>query len=128
MPLYRSEEDVKREVKKILNTHGWMYWMPPGSAFGKVNVDFNALRRGVFLAIETKYRENRPTPLQKKFLISVRMESGLGFWFNEVGIGCFRLFMEAFDRLENGKERDEDETIILNTKIQLMKGLIQVGK
>ena len=51
----KSEADVKREVKKLLNKYDWFYWMPAGSAYGNNNVDFNCLKNGFFLAIETKF-------------------------------------------------------------------------
>ena len=51
-----SESDVKKYVKKILDDHGWKWWMPPANGFGQAGIsDFNALRSGVFLAVETKF-------------------------------------------------------------------------
>jgi len=72
----KSEADVKREVKKLLNKHEWFYWMPAGSAFGKNNVDFNCLKNGKFLAIETKFGKNAPTINQNKFIANVETYGG----------------------------------------------------
>ncbi len=94
---YLKEADVKAEVKKILNQHEWYWWMPPANGYGKPNVDFNALRDGVFLAIETKFGTNRCTPLQMGFLSSISAESGMGFVVTEKTIEDFRTWCEKFD-------------------------------
>lgn len=75
-PTYKSEADVKKEVKRLLTEHKWMYWMPPGSAFGQSTVDFHALKDGAFMAIETKFGANTATALQLKHLRAVRDNGG----------------------------------------------------
>lgn len=73
-----NEAGVKREVKKLLTKYGWYYWMPPSNAFGRAGIaDFNAVRGGRFLAIETKFGSNKPTPLQRRFLDSIAEHGGL---------------------------------------------------
>ena len=60
---FLTEKDVKAEVKKLLNAHDWFWWMPPANGFGKAGIsDFNALKKGVFLAVETKFGSKKPTP------------------------------------------------------------------
>lgn len=98
MRTYIREADVKAEVKKILNQHGWFWWMPPANGFGKSNVDFNALRGGVFMAIETKFGKNKCTPLQLGYLSSIFKEDGFGFVVTEKTLDSFRQWMAAFDR------------------------------
>lgn len=104
-----NEGDVKAEVKKIFNTHGWFWWMPPANGFGKSNVDFNAIRGGVFVAIETKFGKNKCTPLQLGFLSSITKEDGYGFVVTEKNLDQFRAFMETFDR--SAKAMMSGETI-----------------
>lgn len=78
------EKDVKARVNKLLDKYSWFHWMPPSNAFGKAGIaDINAVKYGLFLAIETKVGKGRATPLQKRFLASVREHSGFAFEVNE---------------------------------------------
>ena len=118
MRKYENEGDVKREVKKILNAHDWFWWMPPANGFGKSNVDFNALRGGVFMAVETKYDKRKCTPLQLAYLSSITKEDGFGFVVTEKNIEHFRTWMQAFDRaaqamMAGTKVADEDGAAML---------------
>lgn len=116
----KNEKDVKREVKKLLDKHNWFWWMPPANGFGKVGVaDFNAIRGGVFLAIETKFGKNKPTVHQSAFLTSIQAEDGFGFVVNEDRIEWLRQWMDAFDRAtvaasKNEKPAAEDGATLLN--------------
>jgi hypothetical protein len=92
-----SEKGVKHAVKKLLDQHGWFWWMPPANGFGKVGVsDFNALKHGVFLTIETKFGSNKPTVHQRAFLESVQAESGFAFVVNETNIDQLEIFLKNF--------------------------------
>ena len=86
---YLKEENVKAEVKKLLTQHGWMWWMPPANGYGKRNVDFNALRAGTFLAIETKFGSNQMTVNQRKFFRDVLDQGGKVYEVNEKNIETF---------------------------------------
>jgi hypothetical protein len=78
------ERDVKRKVRSLLDAAGWFNWMPPSNAYGKSGIaDINAVKDGMFLAIETKVGSNRPTPQQRAFLQAVRAHGGLAFVVNE---------------------------------------------
>lgn len=92
-----SEADVKREVKKLLNKYGWRWWMPAGSAYGKNNVDFNALKYGKFLAIETKWDGNTPTKNQQDFLDETDKYGGYSFVINENNLNILKEFLESID-------------------------------
>lgn len=95
----KNEKDVKKAVKKLLDKHGWFYWMPPANGFGRIGVaDFNALRGGVFLAIETKFGTNQPTVHQRAYLSSIMAEDGFGFVVNEKRLDCLAKWMDAFDK------------------------------
>lgn len=73
---YSRESDVKAEVRRLLTNDGWYWWMPPANGFGKSNVDFNALKWGRFLAVETKFGTNKPTAMQKQYLNEVSKQQG----------------------------------------------------
>lgn len=103
-----KEADVKAEVKKLLKKHNWFWWMPPMNGYGQSGVaDFNALRAGVFLAIETKFGNNRPTPLQKGYLQSITAEGGFGFVVNDKNLEWFAGWLERFDTAAQAVERGE---------------------
>lgn len=116
----KNEKDVKREVKKLLEKHKWFWWMPPANGFGKVGVaDFNAIRGGVFVAVETKFGKNKPTVHQCAYLNSIAYEDGFGFVVNEDRLEWFKQWMEAFDRAtlaasKNEKPTAEDGATMLN--------------
>jgi hypothetical protein len=96
-PKYRNEADVKRDVKKLLDKHNWFWWMPSANAFGKSGAsDFMALKSGVFMAIETKFENNTPTPMQLGFLNSVAAEDGFAFVVTEKRIEWLGVFLDAF--------------------------------
>lgn len=96
---YQKEADVKAEVKKLLNKHQWFWWMPPANGFGKAGVsDFNAIRDGVFLAVETKFAGNRPTAMQVAFMNSITKSGGIALVVNEKNIEIFAKWLETFDR------------------------------
>ena len=82
--MIHNEAGVKAAVKKILKTHGWFVWMPPANAFGKAGIaDIHALKDGVFLAVETKFGNNKPSKLQSAFLGAVDQHGGKALVVNE---------------------------------------------
>lgn len=96
---YLKEADVKAEIKKLLNKHKWFWWMPPANGFGASGTsDFNALRDGVFMAVEAKFGSNKPTPLQVGYLNSVTAAGGMAFVVNEKRLELFAKWLDAFDR------------------------------
>jgi hypothetical protein len=118
--VYKNEKDVKKEVKRLLETHGWFWWMPPANGFGRVGIsDINALRDGVFLAVEAKFGYNKPTPQQRAFLQSITSQSAFGFVVNEKTVGSLQVWLEAFDRArdcasQGTKVLDDDGAAMLN--------------
>lgn len=125
---YTKEADVKAEVKKLLKAHNWFYWMPPMNGYGQSGVaDFNALRAGVFLAVETKFGSNKPSPMQKAYLQSVMAEGGFGFVINEKNLDWFKGWLTAFDRaagaFEQGAKPSEDDGSYMLNAIKAMTEL-----
>lgn len=95
----KSEKDVKREVKRLLDKYNFFWWMPAANGYGKAGVsDFNAMRSGgTFMAIETKFGSNKATPLQKAYLESIQSCDGLAFVVSDKNIEFFEQFLEAFE-------------------------------
>ncbi len=116
----KNEGDVKKAVKKILDHYGWYWWMPPANGFGRAGIaDINAIHAGVFLAIETKFGSNKPSPLQIGFLTSVRAEGGFAFVVNEKRVETLRSFLDAFARSTEAKTKggeiaNEDGALMLD--------------
>lgn len=121
---YKNEGDVKKAVKKLLNKHGWFWWMPPGSAYGKSNVDFNALWSHIFMAIETKFNDNKLTALQRGFLTSIQAEGGYAFVVDEHRVEWLSYWLDAFAQSAARARRNEpmlhEDGIMLVTAIREM--------
>ncbi len=106
-----SEKDVKREVKKLLDQHDWFFWMPPANGFGKAGIsDFNALKHGVFLAVETKFGSNKPSPMQVGYLNSIRAEQGFAFVVNERNLAWLGIWLAAFARATEAASKQQMPT------------------
>ena len=105
---YKSERDVKKQVKKLLTAHKWFWWMPSANGYGAQGVsDIIAFRDGVLLCAETKFGKNKPTALQKAFLESISAESGFGFVVSERNLPAFETFLDVFDRSCQGASEGE---------------------
>lgn len=124
-----NEKDVKKQVKGLLDKHGWFWWMPPANGFGRTGIaDILAVRKGVFLAIETKFGGNKPTPMQIAFLDSVRQEDAFGFVVCEKRLEWLQAWMESFDRAVAAASRQEqpaaeDGAMMLNAIREMTREL-----
>lgn len=131
MVTFKDEKGVKKRVRALLNEHGWFWWMPPMTGYGAIGVsDFNALRGGVFLAVETKFGKNTATVHQKAYLNSICAEGGFGFIVSDKTLHEFEQWLKAFDRsverVANQEPRsDEDSIIMLNCVAKLTEPLVQ---
>lgn len=96
MAIYTAEKDVKRDVKKVLTEGSWMWWMPPANGFGASNTDFNAVRDGRFLAVETKFGKNGLTAQQRQYIHRVRMHGGIAAVVSEKTIEVFTVWMASW--------------------------------
>jgi hypothetical protein len=114
---YNSEKDVKADVKKIFDHHGWWFWMPPANGMGVSNVDFNALRSGVFMAVETKWSGNKPTVGQVVYLRKTVANDGLAFVVDETTLQVFAAYMEAFDLAVAEQQRGADDIDPMNRQM-----------
>lgn len=93
----RDEKGVKENIKRLLDHHGWFWWMPPANGYGKAGIsDFHALKNGVFMSIEAKFGSNKPTVHQKAFLESVHSCDAFGFVVNEKNLEHFSWFLTDF--------------------------------
>lgn len=92
----KNEADVKKAVKKILTEAGWFLWMPPANAYGRSGIaDINAVKDGLLMVVETKFGDNKPTPLQAKFLKDVLKAGGIAALVSEKNIERFEITIVA---------------------------------
>lgn len=79
-----GEDDVKREIKKILKRHKIWYYMPQAGKFGTVGIpDFICCKNGRLIGIEAKFAKNKPTDIQYARLKEIRDAGGIGIWIND---------------------------------------------
>jgi|GEM_PF-1431328 hypothetical protein len=106
--VFRIEADVKKEIRALLDKHGWFWWNVHGSAYAQSGIsDIHALRQGVYMAVEGKKFPNGPTELQKGFLRSIAIEKGFAFVVNERRLGWFAVFLQAFDAAQASAAKEE---------------------
>jgi len=124
-PTYQNEGDVKKQVKRLLDKHNWFWFMPPANGYGRTGIaDILAIRGGVFLAIETKFGKNKPTPMQIGFLQSIMTEQGYGFVVCDRRVAWLKSWLEAFDKATEATSKKqtispEDGAMLLNAIIEM---------
>lgn len=125
-----KEKDVKKAVKKLLEKYQWFWWMPPANGFGKSGIaDFNAVKNGVFLAIETKFGSNTLTPLQLAYLRAVHGEHCIAFVVNEKRLQSLEAWLESFDKsvqaaVAQKEASSEDNEKMLMAVVELTNELV----
>jgi hypothetical protein len=107
------EADVKKDVKAVLDKHGWYWWMPPSNMYSKVGIsDFHAIKNRLFMAVETKRGASKPTPNQIAFLQQMRDGGHFAFVVNESRVKHLDAFLESFEiatQAQQKKEKVPDE-------------------
>jgi hypothetical protein len=98
-PQTQNEGHVKRAVKKLLTKHDYFWWMPPANGFGQSGIsDIHAVKRGMFMAIETKFGRRDPTPMQLAFLNSMRAADHFAFVVRDTTLDAFEAFLVYLDK------------------------------
>ena len=87
----QTEWFIKQQVRQILTSTGWKFWMPNAGMFGRSGVsDFLAMKQpGLFMAIETKY-DDTVTTLQFKFLTDMHEAGHRAFLVDETNVDELR--------------------------------------
>ena len=81
------EAKVKKRVKSVLDDLGAYWTMPHGAGYGSAGVpDFLACFRGMFVGIECKAKDNKPTALQTKHLNDIQRCGGFSFVVDETNV------------------------------------------
>lgn len=89
------EGKVKKKVRTILDLLGAYYVMPVTNGFGNSGApDYLVCYKGVFVGIECKAGENKPTALQLKNLDQIIEAGGQSFVVNESNVGKLTQLLE----------------------------------
>lgn len=88
------EARVKKKVVAILKEAGAYYFYPVTGGYGRSGVpDIIACYKGMFIGIECKAGNNKPTPLQNKNLKDITDAGGVAKVINENNIHEVREFL-----------------------------------
>lgn len=103
------EKDVKRKGKELLAKHGWFVWMPPANTFGKTGIsDLHAVKPGVFMVVEFKIGDGKPTGNQKAFLTMISEANHFAFVVSDQTMPYFESWLSAFDRAIEAQQKNQD--------------------
>lgn len=81
------EAKVKKKVVDVIKKNGAYYFFPATGGYGRSGVpDIVCCYRGVFIAIECKAGNNKPTPLQEAEMDKIRKAQGFVLVVNETNI------------------------------------------
>lgn len=94
---HKNENDVKADVKELLNKYGWFHWPNSAGPFSAPGLeDRSALKGGVYMAVESKFKRDQTT-LQKERQNNVIAAGGYYFVVDETGIESFEIWLKAID-------------------------------
>lgn len=84
---HSEEKHVKEDVKEIFKDFGVWYFMPIGGAFTATGIpDFIACFHGRFIAVETKFGNNKLSAWQARVIGLIKDAGGLALVINEDNI------------------------------------------
>ena len=93
------EKKVKDKVTKLLKSMGIYYFSPATHGFGRSGVpDLICCAKGLFIGIECKAGNNKPTALQEKEMSAIMQAGGITFIANEKTIEALKPVLEAIRR------------------------------
>jgi hypothetical protein len=97
------EKKVKDKCTKLLKAQGIYYFFPATHGFGRSGVpDIICCANGLFLGIECKAGDNKPTALQEKEMQSIRDAGGRTIVINETNL---TMLGELIEELLNEQRR-----------------------
>ena len=88
------EAKVKKKVVDVIKKYGAYYFFPATGGYGRSGVpDIVCCYRGVFIAIECKAGNNKPTPLQEAEMDKIRKAQGFVLVVNETNIADVEILL-----------------------------------
>jgi Holliday junction resolvase len=89
------EAKVKKRVVNVLKENGAYYFFPATGGYGRSGVpDIVACYRGVFIGIECKAGNNKPTSLQEAEMRKIREANGFTLVINEENINDVKVLLK----------------------------------
>jgi len=93
------EAKVKKKVVDVIKKNGAYYFFPATGGYGRSGVpDVVCCYRAVFIAIECKAGNNKPTPLQEVEMDKIRQAQGFVKVINEDNIDDVQNIFNLIDR------------------------------
>jgi len=97
------EFKVKQKVKKLLANHGAYHFSPQTGGYGRSGIpDIIACCDGIFMGIECKAGDNKPTKLQERELKAIDEAEGIALVINENNLHELESILEELEN-ENDK-------------------------
>lgn len=94
----KKENGVKAIIKELLDAHGWFHFAMAAGGYGAPGIhDRFAIKDGVLLTIEAKFKYGKPTAMQKSFGLQIIANDGYAFCVNERSIDHFAWWLESFE-------------------------------
>jgi len=99
----QTEWWIKREVKKILATTEWSFWMPAADIYGRNGIsDFICVKKHkLFMVIETKY-DDVVTTSQFVFLTAIHDAGHYAFLVDETNIDELQVMLTKLEVISHG--------------------------
>lgn len=98
----KNEADVKDEVKKVLKSLGAWWFMPVQTGYGVQGIpDFIVCLNGKFLAIETKFGNNKTTAHQEMQMKKIDAANGGAFLINEKNVHNLKAMIAVRNLIED---------------------------
>ena len=92
---HTCENDVKADVKELLTKYGWTHWANSAGPHSVPGIeDRSALRRGMFLAVESKFGKRELTVLQQNRLDAVAAAGGYVWVARETNLEAFEMLLK----------------------------------
>jgi Holliday junction resolvase len=93
------EAKVKKKVVDVIKKNGAYYFFPATGGYGRSGVpDIVCCYRAVFIGIECKAGNNKPTPLQEAEMAKIRQAQGFTLVVNEQNIDDVQGVLDIIDR------------------------------
>lgn len=94
-----KEKWVKQQVVKMLKDRGAYYFYPVASGYMSSGVpDIVACYKSMFMGIECKAGDNKPTVIQEKNLQQIQDNEGLAMVVNEDNLLAFQNFLDEMSK------------------------------
>ena len=88
------EAKVKKKVVDVIKKYSAYYFFPATGGYGRSGVpDIVCCYRGVFVGIECKAGNNKPTPLQEAEMAKIRKAQGFTLVVNEDNIADVEILL-----------------------------------